>query len=58
LFTIRTYVEPLAQVIDRPAIAQALAARLAELPDAMAAYKGIAPIRAPLLAWLEARAAG
>jgi hypothetical protein len=57
LFTIRTYVEPLAQVIDRPAIAQALAARLAELPDAMAAYKGIAPFRAPLLAWLEARGA-
>ncbi len=56
LFTIRTYVEPLAQVIDRPATARALAERLRELPEAMAAYKGIAPIRAPLLAWLEARA--
>jgi len=58
LFTIRTYVEPLADVIDAPATARALAARLAELPEAMAAYKGITPIRAPLLAWLEARAAG
>jgi hypothetical protein len=57
LFTIRTYVEPLARVIDTPEAARALAARLAELPDAMAAYKGIAPIRAPLLAWLECRAA-
>ncbi len=56
LFTIRTYVEPLADVIDTPAAARALAARLLELPDAMAAYKGIAPIRAPLLAWLERRA--
>ena len=45
-------------MIDTPATAQALAARLAELPDAMAAYKGITPIRAPLLAWLAARAAG
>ena len=57
LFTIRTYVEPLAHVIDTPTAARALAARLAELPAAMAAYKGIARIRAPLLAWLEARAA-
>ncbi len=57
LFTIRTYVEPLASVIDTPATARALAARLTELPDAMAAYKGIAPIRAPLLAWLEDQAA-
>jgi hypothetical protein len=57
LFTIRTYVEPLAQVIDGPTTARALTARLAELPEAMAGYKGIAPIRAPLLAWLENRAA-
>ncbi len=57
LFTIRTYVEPLAQVIDTPATARALAERLRELPDAMAAYKGVAPIRAPLLAWLESQAA-
>jgi len=56
LFTIRTYVEPLVRVVDTPATARALVARLAELPDAMAAYKGIAPIRAPLLAWLERRA--
>jgi Haem-dependent oxidative N-demethylase, alpha subunit-like len=56
LFTIRTYVEPLVQVIDTPATARALADRLRELPDAVAAYKGIAPIGAPLLAWLERRA--
>ncbi len=56
LFTIRTYIEPLADVIDTPASARALAARLTELPDAMAAYKGITPIRAPLLAWLQHQA--
>ena len=56
LFTIRTYIEPLAQVIDRPATARALAERLRELPEATAAYKGIAPFRAPLLAWLETQA--
>jgi hypothetical protein len=56
LFGIRTYVEPLATAIDNAAAAQALAARIAELPDAMARYKGILPIREPLLAWLGERA--
>ena len=36
---------------------QALAARVREMPPAMAAYKGIAAIRAPLLAWLDGRGA-
>jgi hypothetical protein len=56
LFGIRTYVEPLAGAVDNAEAAQALAARIEELPEAMARYKGIAPIRAPLLAWLAARA--
>ncbi len=55
VFGIRTYVEPLAGV--SPEVAQALAARVREMPADMAAYKGIATIRAPLLAWLERRAA-
>jgi hypothetical protein len=38
-------------------VAHALALRVRELPADMAAYKGIAAIRAPLLAWLERRAA-
>ena len=59
LFGIRTYVEPLATAIDDAAAAAALAARIGEMPDAMARYKGIAPIREPLLAWLAAaRASG
>jgi hypothetical protein len=55
LFGIRTHLEPLATAIDGAAAAGALAARIAEMPEGMARYKGIAPIRAPLLAWLAAR---
>ncbi len=56
VFGIRTYVEPLANVTATPAIAQALALRIREMPAATAAYKGIAPIQAPLLAYLDQRA--
>jgi hypothetical protein len=51
VFGIRTYLEPLAGVT--PEVAQALALRVREMPADMAAYKGIAAIRAPLLEWLE-----
>lgn len=37
--------------------AAALAARIREMPDAIARYKNIAPVRASLLAWLDDRAA-
>jgi hypothetical protein len=56
LFGIRTHLAPLADVIDGPAAARALAARVREMPPAMAAYKGIAAIRDPLMAWLDGRA--
>ena len=57
LFTIRTHVEPLGAALDGPA-AQALAARIREMPPAMARYKNVEPIRAPLLAYLDQRAGG
>ncbi len=57
VFGIRTHVDPLAAAIDTPAAARALADRVRELPPAMAVYKGIAPIRAPLLGYLERLAA-
>jgi hypothetical protein len=57
VFGIHTYVDPLEDAIDSPQAAQALAARIREMPDAMARYKSILPIRAPLLAWLDERAA-
>jgi dimethylamine monooxygenase subunit A len=56
VFGIRTHVDPLAEAVDSPDAAQALAARIREMPEAMARYKSIWPIRAPLLAWLDARA--
>jgi dimethylamine monooxygenase subunit A len=55
VFGIRTYVEPLAHMT--PQVAQTLALRVREMPADMAAYKGIAAIRAPLLDYLERRAA-
>jgi hypothetical protein len=57
VFGIRTYVEPLASVTATPANAKALAERVHEMPPATAAYKGIAVVREPLLAYLAQRAA-
>ena len=56
VFGIHTCVEPLAAAIDSAQAAGALAARIREMPEPMARYKSIWPIRAPLLAWLDARA--
>jgi hypothetical protein len=56
VFGIHTCVEPLAAAIDSPETAQALAARIREMPEPMARYKSILPIREALLAWLDARA--
>jgi hypothetical protein len=57
LFGIHTCVDPLEDAIRSPQAARALAARVREMPDAMARYKSILPIREPLLAWLDHRAA-
>ena len=57
LFTIHTSVVPLAEALRTPAATNALAARVRAMPEDLARYKGIAPIRMPLLAWLERRAA-
>lgn len=53
LFTIRTRIEPLADVVREPGVAHALAARIREMPDAIARYKGIVPVRPALLAYLD-----
>jgi dimethylamine monooxygenase subunit A len=57
VFGIRTYVEPLAEVAADREVARALASRVREMPADMATYKGIAPIREPLLSYLDDRAA-
>jgi hypothetical protein len=56
VFGIHTHVDPLDDAIDSPAAARALGARIREMPDDMARYKSILPIREPLLAWLDRRA--
>jgi dimethylamine monooxygenase subunit A len=56
VFGIHTYVDPLEDAEGSPTAAHALAARIREMPDDMARYKSLLPIREPLLAWLDGRA--
>ncbi len=60
LFTIRTYVAPIADVIaeEAPLRARRLAGTLRTAPPELLRYKGIAGFAAPLLAYLEARSDG
>jgi len=58
LFTVKTWVNPLEEVAREPGRAAALAARLREMSDATAAYKGLSAIRESVLRWLDARAVG
>jgi hypothetical protein len=58
VFGIRTYVYPLARIASDPAIAARLASAVRGLPDALKAYKSVGVVEQPLLAWLDARAAG
>lgn len=52
VFTIRVMLQPLVQCAATPAEAARLHAALASMSDAVVAYKGLAPARARLLAWL------
>jgi dimethylamine monooxygenase subunit A len=53
LFGIRVHVYPLAQAIDRPARAVALAAAVRALPAELLHYKSMLPFRDALLQWLD-----
>jgi hypothetical protein len=57
-FTIRVDVQPLARVLDTPTRARALHDAVATMSPAVLDYRGLAPVRERLLAWLAARAAG
>jgi hypothetical protein len=52
VFTIRVMLRPLAEAVTRRDDAQRLHAALASMSDAVLAYKGLAPARERLLAWL------
>lgn len=55
VFTILVQVEPLARAIATPARAAQLHAAVASMSPAVLAYRGLAPVRDALLAWLAAR---
>jgi hypothetical protein len=52
-FGIRSLVRPLGEFAREPGVAAAMAARLREMTPEMARYKGIPPLREPLLAGLD-----
>ena len=56
LFTIRVDTTPLADAIDSAAKASALHDAIATMSENVLAYRSLTPVRAPLLAWLAARA--
>jgi hypothetical protein len=54
VFTIRTYVTPLGELVDRhPEVADALRATLPTVPAATAAYKGWDGVADSVLSWLD-----
>ena len=53
VFTIRTLVRQLAELVASPGVAAPLAERLRELEPGMAGYKGLPAMREPLLAYLD-----
>ncbi|MBN8892740.1 MAG: DUF3445 domain-containing protein [Rhodospirillales bacterium] len=58
LFGIRIHRYPLARIAARPAVAADLLDAVRALPEAMATYKSLPPIRAAVLAYLAAHAEG
>ncbi|HET6466803.1 MAG TPA: DUF3445 domain-containing protein [Geminicoccaceae bacterium] len=58
LFTIRTLIRPLGEVARQEGVAVAMAARLREMPEAMARYKGLPLMAGPVLGFLDRVAAG
>jgi hypothetical protein len=56
VFTIRVMLQPLTEAIAPQGAARKLHDALSTMSDAVLAYKGLAPARDPLLAWLAKRA--
>jgi hypothetical protein len=53
LFTIRSYVQPLSHLVDRPEDAARLAEALSNLPDDVRDYKRTTELTAPAVHWLQ-----
>jgi hypothetical protein len=58
LFTLRTYVRPLADLAHRPRDARRLAAALRAMPDDVADYKKVTDLTPVAVRWLDAVTAG
>jgi len=58
MFLIRTYLEPLERICEVPVWSQRLERVLADLPDDLVDYKGLARYRDMTVAWLGERNAG
>ncbi|MBB5233073.1 heme-dependent oxidative N-demethylase subunit alpha family protein [Deinococcus budaensis] len=56
LFTIRPYTYPLREAVARPGDARALAAALRTMTPEQVSYKGLTPLLADLLRWLDGQA--
>ncbi len=56
LFTIRTYVTRLDQILTSPDLAQQLATTIQQIPPAVQTYKSLLPFRTALLEYLAAQA--
>jgi hypothetical protein len=53
LFTIRTYIEPITEIVKRPDWRRNLRGWLTSAPPEWLAYKGFEPFLAPVLAWMD-----
>jgi hypothetical protein len=53
VFTIKTHIDPLRMISERADLMRGLRNAVAGMPEGMAAYKAMAPIRQALLGWLD-----
>lgn len=53
VFTIKTHIDPLRSISERPELLRGLRASIATMPPEMAAYKAMPPIRDALTGWLD-----
>jgi hypothetical protein len=53
VFTIKTHIDPLKVISERPDLMRGLRSAVAAMPDDMSAYKAMAPIRDVVIGWLD-----
>ncbi|MCC7273193.1 MAG: DUF3445 domain-containing protein [Alphaproteobacteria bacterium] len=53
VFTIKTYIDPLRAISERPDLMRGLRQAITAMPEEMAGYKAMAPIRDAVIGWLD-----